>query len=427
MVIRADIGMARVGGRAAVVVAPPVRKLSVSGTQSAAHGHAGVVGNASHLSYVTDPREVMIRIDPRVYSLIDCIHKSSSAYGMILPSDVRLSEEGNVDPKTCRPWACEVSRIVRDALGLRREPRNVVYPFAGFDLATVVATFVDADVYVVIDSKPFIALSGEDLPTASYSADERPYQARFEQATMVRESHAQFGGSLPLMLGKMRAFFPSLRIRSIQYFVEEFVREDKDAVVHGIVSFDLGTGQRPKTAIYLNHQVGAEAEATLHKDLWSTHLAFADGLLIRAAMGHFRRKRVMRECMLRSMIANGGVIVEGAHMYPKYEAFTRVPQGTSVHTEEDFKFSYFIGMRAVLFGTDAAVHGGVSCESCPDALRGGIHVFNGTDAAGSTRFTVGDIAFVEGGCPAPQRRPIRVNDTLQEIGAIFNNYAANGF
>jgi hypothetical protein len=255
----------------------------------------------------------------------------------------------------CREWSDELTEIMADALRGKRVPQHVVYPYAAYDLATAVATFKDADTYTLVDGNSFLVLDNHMKPYPTSSMGSYRYSPYSELGSKVEGRHKRAKGMLGCILGKMAVFHPSFRLRDVRYYIERRGSLQRNAAVHGAINFDLGEDDRLRTAIFIQHTIGGASAAPLHRRLWSHHLNFADGLLVRGAMVAFNKPLAAREAALSTIEANGGVVVEGYNMIgvEGHEVWKRsedVPPSAQTYPADDFQLSYRKGMRVVMFG-----------------------------------------------------------------------------
>lgn len=363
--------------------------------------------------FFPDSSQFISNVDPRLDRLVKSLHERSIARGVILPQDIIGGISISPEQATIRRrYGSTLSQIVDEALGDREHPRNVFYPFAGYDAATAVAAFRKADLFLLVDYYPFLLrLKGnEGLPVKLNPFSEADIlTGSSDPANMtsvveilhVGNLNLWAGGALALMLNRMKAFFENFSVRSIQYFFENrrvFVADKTPLACNGIVSFDIGDN-RPKTIIYLN--TGVEDVVSNEPDR-SIDIGFIDGLLVKGTNG-FRKYLYIISTLIEMLRTNGGVIIEGHESGRKYELFSGrrvLPIGSRIlGVSPHFRLSYDDGLRVVAFSpldktlptTDHLVQ------------QGGLYVFardrqliETLVGGGPTDFTAGDFVHITG-------------------------------
>ncbi|MBF0105536.1 MAG: hypothetical protein HQM16_09455 [Deltaproteobacteria bacterium] len=252
----------------------------------------------------------------------------------------------------------------------RRQPRHVIYPFAGFDLATAVAAFREAETYVIIDQYPFLKITDLDaLPTEVGACGHRGHDVGTVMEADVELFSNQAGGILPLILARMRQYYEGFKVKHIQYFVEGerpsnrvFCSPD-ELTCHGIMSFELGDGTATKTLFFVNTNIFDRNMSTLFIGSCVRHmgialdLSFVDGWVVKGTMNNLTQGggvANIKESLIEIIRQNRGVVVEGRAASPEqygelWEQDSVFPAGTQIHNDPHFLFSYHRGLRVVWF------------------------------------------------------------------------------
>jgi len=311
-------------------------------------------------------------------------------------------------------------------------------PLAAFDLASAVAAFQDTPYFIAIDNHPFLFLNDEfPLPekTTSYPTKLMPYE--INAASPRRKSKAiieydqmyqRSGGWLPRIIGRMRQVFPNFRVRLVQYFVEPYLANSsllKKLPValpcHGILSFDLGEGTKPKTALFINSMLRANEARGLgslqyldQPELGQAHpidLSFADGLFVKGCGAIFAWSSLQR-FLLNIMRKNGGTILDGKKM-GVFE-FGELPTSTTrTYVAPSIPLSYEDGMRISTFSPLTA--NASPAQNISEVLNiGGMTTFDYTPAphpavSDAAQLTYGDLVRTD------NRVPHKKNRILEEL------------
>lgn len=401
--------------------------------------------NTFYFSAVQGLEQRLVKpIDLRIIGLLDLLDRASVAKGVILSGDVDHTNAVSYDTgppgstwwRDTNPllWRDTLEEDVEATLEGRASPRYAIYPFSGYDLASVVAAFRGADLYLLIDDHSFFDIKPDTLlPNTTGFALYTPSKIdRVVNAGVVNAQHEMEGGMLPLIIGRMLGYFPSFRVRTIQYFLQE-ARPDGKIPCHGIITFDLGRGTPVKTAVFLDHHLSRNKPLIKIGEM-AIDLGFLDGLLIKGTMSYLAGFPRLAKYLVGIVHQNGGVVVEGNSAEDFYIGEVREGRspkpynGAEIVEYRHLGLSYADGMRIALFSPNGS---SVALDPGTSVLNGGLFVFSDMESitrpliGGSrTRFAVGDVIHLDLARPsgllgsvAKDVRMMRVNDTLAAIEA----------
>lgn len=359
------------------------------------------LGGRPGIFWFPDPSRIVQPLHQGVLKILDILHRISSERGVnYLDINNFLKDILFLKPPN---WARSLERFVDETLGERRRPRNIFYIASSHDLASAVVAFKDADVYVLVDSGRFLEdgvsqrADGLDSAVKVYQTARSIRTSPWLKVNLSKRFRCSAGGNLPLIMAKMRSFFPSFRVRRIQSFSVH------DAS-HGIMIFDLGEGTRPKTLVYLNITVKWDDDPPLKLEGHEIPLSFVDGILVKGDMALMEMPNV-KKTLDANMRRNGGVVIEGVstdingwyygEMYGEPSDRT-LPEGASFAHVARIKISYKDATRLVAFPdvqsdltgspeivSERLLSGGLyvvsTVDSLTDRLRGGRMQFSPTE------------------------------------------------
>ena len=287
---------------------------------------------------------------PHIARLVAGMRAAAIETGSIQPNNILHDPRPDVNYARQRAWARELTSHVRGVVGERSVPRTVFYPFSGADLSTAVAVFPDADVYILADFNPFLAINKAVLPTQVRSETNIDYNLCTDMQGEVRKMCREVDGALPIVLGRLHAFLGDVQIEGIEFFIQgaQVVYGQVERIAHGLMTFVQGKNKRSQTLVYLNCPFGNSS--TLHDELWKTHAAGVDGLLVRGTVGILQKYSGLEARLVDGIRVRGGVVVSGAYRKGQYEVSEDALVGRSSAVIEGFQLSYVKGMHVTLYG-----------------------------------------------------------------------------
>lgn len=276
-------------------------------------------------------------------------HIQDSSYRMIEVSaaDISWNGDGHKHDVGGRRWLDQLTMHVQAALGKATHPQYAFYPFSGYDLATVVAAFPDASVYVLMDVLPFV--DGQCEPFRNMPGVASTSVEHVTSPGEVLRKSIGIGTATPLLV-RMKSLYPHFHMISMRYFQRggHFETIAGRNICHGVMDFLLEEEDDPRRLIYFNAEVSPYDIPPF--DL----LRFIDGVIVRGAADMTLDGYSNFKAGLESVLSmNGGVTVEGyLSVRSKWELWGyeyQTPPATKSWINRSFSLSTFNGLRVLTF------------------------------------------------------------------------------
>lgn len=426
------------------------------------------------LFFLPDSRFLLQPTNPGVVTLLKLLNYVSRLRGVIHPDNIHFAESprpswtGRRAEARYRDWLGILKQCVNFAIGPEgnHHPRYVLYTHAGSDVATVMTAFSTAEVYILVDEHPFVNLLNKKTDEVEGAPSEAnvPWfrnEIRYGGYGEIHDLSDENRGMFLAILAGIKAFDSNIRIRMVQYFVEDRgemsrtiptfdesgsslpwdYKKKSTVPCHGVITFDTGDGTPVKTVFYLNAHVaengpfitvGGSGERARTVDL-----GFVDGVFTRAALKFYEGYPEIVAGIAKLLRLNGGVAVEGREWkLPNRWPFLQrggelfeTKEGTFMQGARTLRFphlrlSYTRGMDVTLFEQPSPIAPALRMGDL--ALNGGLFVFGHQDLArglvgGRTvdsedcrQAVIGDIATLQlsGRGADIEQRGVLVNETL---------------
>lgn len=223
-----------------------------------------------------------------------------------------------------------ISTLIPARYSARRFDQTVFYPMSGFDLATPLTLFPNADNYILVDNHSLMK------PQDIESVVRTPLKPDFIDHNKSWVKYDQTGNDIfPQLITSLFATFPSAKIRSIQFLVDARENVSLKLQFHDSAQLD---DSKMKTLYYLVGEVGylnseawrsAERQRAYDPDRrasfpsgtnWWDEMVAAMAprtFILKGSMSALRatvyeQPLPGRERILKSILKSGGIIVEGS-------------------------------------------------------------------------------------------------------------------